>query len=126
MNNIQALGLTLLFTDNNNIVTVIIVKISHVIFIFHDDTILKTAVPIGIDSVNSKERKLLVRAKTFEGRLVNNRELILGLTFPERYVANDNKRIPIIGDRWNRLDSPTNMNTTAVIFSRLSMGNFEK
>ncbi|HEL1151041.1 TPA: hypothetical protein TVK11_001979 [Streptococcus equi subsp. zooepidemicus] len=79
--------------------TVIIVKISHVIFIFHDDTILKTAVPIGIDSVNSKERKLLVRAKTFEGRLVNNRELILGLTFPERYVANDNKRIPIIGDR---------------------------
>lgn len=85
--------------DNNNIVAAITVKIPHVIFILHDDTILKTAVPTGIDSVNSRDRKLLVRARTFEGRLVSKRELILGLTFPERYVANDNRTIPIIEEK---------------------------
>lgn len=79
--------------------TEITVKINHVIFIFHDDTILKIAVPAGIDSVNSKERKLLVRAKTVEGRFVNKSELILGLTFPERYVANDSRIMPIIEEK---------------------------
>ena len=104
----------------------IIVKIAHVIFIFHDDIIQKTVVPTGMDSVNSRERKLLVRAKTFEGRLVNKRELILGLTFPERYVANDNIIIPIIEEKWNKFDSPTKVKTTAVIFNKLSIDNFEK
>ena len=73
------------------------VKINQVAVMLQEDTKLNIAVPIGIDNVKSKDRKLLVRAKTFEGRLINSKEFIFGLTFPERYVANDNKIIPIMG-----------------------------
>ena len=52
--------------------------------IFHEDKLLNNIVPTGSDKVNKKVRKLFVCAKVLARKLLNNWELILGLTFPTK------------------------------------------
>ena len=115
------------FSEDNTIVKKAISKnIIQVIFVFQEDVKLNMAVPKGIESVNNKERKLLVWAKILDGKFVNKSELIFGLTFPDKYVANASITIPIKGVGLNKFEIATSRKMTELILTNFPIDSLEK